>query len=368
MIIFNQAVRRIMKNKIRLLILLIMPILFIMMFAMQESRTLTIGLVDQDKSALSKKLTAELEGLHQVKVELLDESAVYNKTVSYQIDYTLIIESGFESQIIQGEQPQLQEFYLNEKEKLFIARNVVENFIGAMTQLAAGADYDKEQFDAVLKEYENSALGLTNESNDGRELYQARAAMGFLVQFMLYMSVITAGLVSEDKQSGVFYRIFYAPVTLRRYIIENLAAFLIVGIAQVTIIMALLTTVFNVSFGSSPIPMYLLFVLFSIVCICFGLWIVSLFQKPLGAYITVIFLTTPLVMLGGCYWNKEFMPDIFQNIALFLPTTWVMDSVERILYEGSSISDLSLEIMILFLFAGIFLAAGLFKKVDVSQI
>jgi len=367
MTIFRQVFKRIFQNKTRLLVLLIMPLLFIMMFAMQDERSLTIGLVDKDNSMLSEKLTSQLTIMDKVKVIPLQEQAVYDKTVSYQLDYTIIIEAGFEQELISGGSPEVQEFYLNEKEKLFYARNIVNNFIYSMKNLAAGVEFEKVEFEKAFIEFEKGKLAVSNQAADNNKILQTKAAMGFLVQFMLYMSVITAGLILEDKHSRVFYRVFYAPVTLKRYIMENLSAFLLVGILQVTLILGLLKIVFDMQFGSNPMNLLLLFILFSLVCISLGMWIVSIFQKPIGAYAFIIVITTPLVMLGGCYWPLDFMPEILQKIALFVPTTWVMTGVDKILYEGKSLIDLMPEILILVIFSGIFLAAGLLKKVDISK-
>jgi len=235
-----------------------------------------------------------------------------------------------------------------------------------MKTLAAGAGFDKAKFDAALIEYENGRLRIDNEAVNSKT-HKARAAMGFLVQFMLYRSVITAGLVLEDKNSGIFYRVFYAPVTLKRYIAENLAAFLAVGIIQVTLVLVLIKSAFGIEFGGNGISMYLLFIVFSLVCISLGMYLVSLFKKPMGAYTTIVLITTPLVMLGSCYWPMDFMPRLFQKIALFLPTSWVMASVDKILYKGTNIIGVGLEISVLIIFTGIFLSAGLFKKVDISK-
>ena len=46
MIIFIQSIKRIFKNKIRFVVLLIMPLLFIAMFATHDERALTIGVID----------------------------------------------------------------------------------------------------------------------------------------------------------------------------------------------------------------------------------------------------------------------------------------------------------------------------------
>ena len=366
MIIFRQAVKRIIQNKLRLIVLMIIPALFIILFAMQNETSLSIGVVDNDQTILSNKLIEGIKNIYEVKVKILDEKAVFDKTVSYQTDYSIIIEPGFEEKLMAGKNPEIKEFYIAEKEKLFYARMYIENYIYNMKLIANGVGFDKDGFSNALKKYDDGSLSVKNESGTGKKMPQSRAAMGFLIQFMLYMSVITAGLVLEDKGSGVFYRVFYAPVTLKRYFTENLAAFLIVGILQVSVVLVLVKSI-GLELGNSPLSMYILLIVFSLVCISLGIWLVSLFKKPLHAYLAIILVTTPLVMLGGCYWPKEFMPDTINKIALFLPTTWVMQGVDKFLYNGKNIMDALLEVLVLLIFSGIFMAAGLLRKVDISK-
>jgi ABC-2 type transport system permease protein len=72
-------------------------------------------------------------------------------------------------------------------------------------------------------------------------------------------------------------------------------------------------------------------------------------------------------MLGGCYWTKDMMPEVMNKIANFIPTSWVMAAVDKLLYEGKGLAGISMELLILLLFTGVFMAGGLFKKVDVSK-
>ncbi|MBC8061632.1 MAG: ABC transporter permease [Clostridiaceae bacterium] len=367
MIIFNQVIKRIFKNKIKLIIILFMPVIFILMFAMQQQSTLTVGVVDKDNSTISKGLINNLRQLKKVQVLMLKEDKVYDKAVSYGTDYSIIIQEGFEDKLMAGEASLIKEFYLNPKEKLFYARLYVDNYLSNMKMLAKGTGYDKIKFSTAFKVFQESKLSFENAADSGKSKDQSRIALAFLVQFMLYMSVITAGLILEDKNSGVFYRVFYAPVSIKKYLFQNLAAFLIIAIIQVVMILLIIKEVLGLGLGEHPFNMFILFVVFSLVCVSLGLFVVSLFKKSIYAYTLILFITTPIVMLGGCYWKKEMMPDIMQKIALFLPTTWLMDGVDKLLFENKSIANAFVEIMVLFIFAGIFLAAGLVKKVDVSK-
>lgn len=367
MIIFKQVIKRICKNKLRLSVILVMPIIFILMFTMQKTATLTIGIVDKDNSVLSNQLINNLKEMDKVKVELLDEGKVYDKTVSYGLDYSIIIDKGFQEKIVSGGDAKVEEFYITPKEKLYYARTYIDNYINNMKILASGAASDKIKFMEEVKKYEESPLSVKNASKDNDDSLSISLAIGFLVQFMLYTSVITAGLILEDKTSGVFYRVFYAPIKVKRYLFENLAAYSLIAIAQVILILLFINKVMGKQLGSSPISMYILFSVFSLVCISLGLFLVSISKKPIYAYMIIFTITTPLLMLGGCYWDRSVMPEIINKISLFLPTTWVMDGAKILLSRDKGLSDILLQILVLLIFAVIFFTAGLLKKVDVSK-
>jgi ABC-2 type transport system permease protein len=367
MVIFKASIKRIFKNKIKLLILLILPVAFIAMFTLQNESSTSIGVADMDNSNLSEKMADNLKKMYKVKVIMIDEDDIYDKVVSYQIDYAIILKAGFEENLLSGKDPEVGEFYITEKEKLFYTRVFIDNFINNMKLLANGVNFEKVRFESALSEYDNNKLAVINKANSDKNMSQSRLALGFLVQFMLYMSVITAGIISEDKNSGVFYRVFYAPVSIKRYLLENLSAFLVTGILQVFTIITFVKYGLGFELGNQSFNMYILYSVFSLVCVSLGVLLVSLFKKPIYTYIIAILITTPLLMLGGCYWPKEFMPDIIIKISHFIPTYWVMSGVDKLLFEGKGLKDIFLEIFILLLFSGIFFAGGLFRKVDVCN-
>lgn len=367
MTIFKHAIKRLVGSKLKLFIMLAAPVLFALMFVMQSKLAVSIAVVDNDHSTLSQKLITSMESISGIKVTVLDDKALDDKIISYQASYSIIIPEKFEQTLVAGSNPVIGEFYLLEKEKLFYVRAFINNYIADMKALAATAGHDREAFGRAYAAYADGKLALANESISQDKIPQARGAMGFLVQFMLYMSVITAGLILEDRSSGVYYRVFFAPVSRRRYFTENLLAFLAIGALQVVFVLTFLHLVFGVSLGNYPLASYVLFTAFALVCISFGMWLITLFKKPLLAYLSIVFLVTPLVMLGGCYWPSSYMPDILIKISKFMPTTWVMQGVDKVLSDGASLGGIGLELLILLLFAGIFMAAGLVKKVDISK-
>lgn len=368
MTVFRHALKRIFSSKLKLAVIFLCPALFTAMFMTTTRSTMTILVADNDHTALSEKLAAGLGALDKgIEVILVGEDEAVDKIMSYQADEAFTIPKGFEDAILSGKTPSVEAFYVLDMGGAYYAKTYIDGFVSDMKTLAAGAGYDKETFGAALTAYSQEKLSAKGSgAADGAETAWAYGSLGFLVQFMLYMSIITAGVILEDRNSGVYYRTFFAPVSLKRYYAENLLAFLAVGVLQAVISIILLITVFGMNLVN-PLAILALYIVFTLVCIALGMWLITFFKRPMFAYLSILFITTPLVMLGGCYWPSSFMPDLVVKIARFLPTSWVMQAVDKVLNSGANLGGIGLEILVLLLFAGIFMAAGLVKKVDIAK-
>lgn len=367
MIIFNQAMKRILSNKVRIAVMLLLPIIFIVSFALQDANKIVVGVVDLDQSKLSKSLVEQIDSMSKVSIVDLKESNMIAKTIKGKANYSIVIEKGFEENIISGEEVHIKEYYNEEKEKIYYIRLLEETFIQNMQSLAKGANYQKEAFEQTLEVYNDNKLDINNNNADNDKNTQSRSAMGFLVQFMLYMSVMTAVLICEDKSNGIFFRIFSSPLKLVKYIAQYMLAFWIIGIIQESIILILIRYVFDMSLGCKPILLFVLFGVFSMVCVSIGILLVSVLKKAIHAYIAIILLTTPMVMLGGCYWSSEIMPEYMQVASLAIPTTWVMRAVDNLLLTQMNEKIFLQSIGALLVFAAVFLAIGMTRRIDVGK-
>jgi ABC-2 type transport system permease protein len=367
MTIFKHVMKRICSSKLKLAVIFVCPVLFTAMF-MSTPNTTTILLVDDDQSVISQLLAERLQAMdNKVKVEISEENIIDDKILSYQADEAVIIPKGFGEDILSGGKAAVEEFYIIESEGVYYARAFIDGFVSDMKALADTLAPDREAFGEALDSYRQYTLSIqAPPAEDTVKLVWAYGSLGFLVQFMLYMSIITSGIILEDRNSGVYYRTFFAPVSLKRYYTENLLASLTVGILQGAISITVLILVFGMDFVA-PAAILVLFAVFSLVCISLGMWLITLFKRPLMAYLSILGITTPLVMLGGCYWDINFMPDILVKISKFMPTSWVMQAVSKVLYGGAAISGIMVELLVLLLFSGVFFAAGLAKKVEISK-
>ncbi len=59
-----------------------------------------------------------------------------------------------------------------------------------------------------------------------------------------------------------------------------------------------------------------------------------LFKELAGGVISMV--NIPMLMVGGCFWPKEIMPEFMQTLSNFMPTAWFLNGAEKIL-DGKGI-------------------------------
>lgn len=367
MTIFSSALKRIFKSKVRFVILILCPFICISAFTFQNHRAATVGVVDYDNTVASKGIYDILNKIEGIKLEKVSEDRMYDMTASYVLDYSIVIDKGFENKLLSGEEANLGEYYIEDREKTYFIKNSLSQELDNYRILAQASHSDKAKFESALKKYRQPGLEVQSNLEQNNRIFKARAAVGFLVQFMMYMGVITTGLILEDKANGTYYRVFSGPVSIKRYMSENFLAFFITAVIQSLSIILASRLLFGMYLGSSPVAFLLLFVVFSLVCISIGMLVTSLCKKPIQAYVAITVLTTPIIMLGGCYWEFSIMPDLMNRVGRFVPMSWLMRAVDSILNGSFTTNSLLLNFGILLLFAAVFFTAGIVKKVDISD-
>ncbi len=365
MIIFRTTFYRIMKHKVRLLIIILMPLLFIVTFlSMGTEIPLKVAVVDEDNTPFTAML---MTGITE-NFTLVDcaKDDIINELIAGNIDYALLIEPGFTGELIAGKTPLLDGYSIGESNLNIPIENYLSYLLSAAEEIANSAENDTQLFYQGLGYLSSGIMELSLVRTDSVDRSLGPAAIGFLMQFSLYMSVITTAIIVEDKMKKTFFRIFAAPISVKRYMSENLLSFFIVGIIQVIAVLLFTRYYMNIYLGESIWNMLLLLTIFTAVSITFGLLITAYAKNTTQAYLTIAVITTPMIMIGGGYWPRHSMPEILIKIGDFIPTSWVMSATDKLLY-GGNIASIGKELVILLAFAVVFFLAGVIRKVDISR-
>lgn len=369
MIVFRLTLKRLFGSKVRLGLMFIGPLLFISMFVLSMNSQFSIGIVDEDASYMSKALSKELA--QRYKVSMINEENIASRIAEYQDQYIIKIPVGFEASLNQPlESVVVKGYYQTLSTKNAVVEEDINGIVMRMHTIIRSVDGSSTKAYEIYEAYKAQKFDIIDSVGASGVTERFVSSMGFLIQFLLYMAIATTGLLIEDRHSGTYFRNFYAPIKLRRYLFESLLAFMFVGFLQVTLVFAFNLGTMNFSGtefdGMFFLKVYAIILLFSVVAIALGMFVVNVFKTPTAAYSFMGFITTPLVMLGGCYWDKSFMPEILQTIGRFLPTTWAMEGIHIVISSGTT-SQLLEVVGVLLLFITCFFALGLIKKVDVAN-
>jgi ABC-type multidrug transport system permease subunit len=97
--------------------------------------------------------------------------------------------------------------------------------------------------------------------------------------------------------------------------------------------------VFKISWGEHWVMVFILLLSWAAACAGFAIMFGSM-AKNEGQINTIPLISSMLLAaLGGCWWPIEVAPEWMQQLAMFLPTGWVMDALHKLMYFGGSMAD-----------------------------
>ncbi|KAB3533585.1 ABC transporter permease [Alkaliphilus pronyensis] len=367
MTIFNFTIRRIMRDKGQLITMLLVPIGFITLVMMLFSGgqfNMSIGVVDYDNTEWTQSFINSLD--NKGIIVSIDEDEIEGKLLSNKINLGLVIPKGFTDDVVSMENPQIQAYSINETDVTVPVTIFIDNFLAASKHIAAAADGNIDTFNKGISLYINGSNNVKEAFYDvGESKGSTVSGMGFLVMSMLYFSVSASGIIMEDKEGKTFYRVLTAPVRLREYMLQKILSFLVLLQAQVITVFLLMKYVFKMNMGPSLFNLLVALFVFSIVCISFGVALTSLSKNTRQLSALSPILIIPMVMLGGSFWPREIMPEILIKLSNIVPTTWILISIEKILY-GQNLVSITTELGILLMFSIVFFLLGTWKKTEIE--
>jgi len=159
----------------------------------------------------------------------------------------------------------------------------------------------------------------------------AQAIPGTMVMFTMLV-LLTSGAVQLviERNEGLLRRLASTPISRGSVVLGKLIARVAMGMVQIGFAMAVGTVLFGMDWGPS-LPM--------VVAVLFG-W--ATFNAALAIVLgnmartdsqmagIGVMATMVLAGLGGAWWPIEITPEWMQQLALFLPTGWVMDALHKL--------------------------------------
>lgn len=365
MSIFKHTIKRIFRNKIQLIFIILYPLAYMSLGLIDDQPALKAAIIDHDQTELTASLIRSLETKAEMKT--IKEENIEQELKKLKVDYVLVIDQGFTKRLIQGESGGLSEFSVKESNLSQPLSIYLKQWAGQAETIAASAGYQPEAFYTSYKQYgELGPLKLNSPPIQDQQEEKSRKVLGFLVTPMLYTSLVAGLQIISNRNNHTLYRTLAAPVRIRSYMLQMIGSFLFVAVIQLTFAMLVLKWVYGVAMNQSEWGLYVLLILFSVAAVSFGVAVSSISKSILQACLIGICIIEPISMLGGSYGPLDWAPDFIKTISQFTPVYWVMTGIDQLLH-GQSLLGLGKEALMIILFAVIFFLLGTLRKTDIAK-
>jgi len=369
MTVFFYTVKRLLRNKATLLTMLLLTPLFIgFTYGLGNfgQTGITVGLVDLDNTPLTEMLIEVLE--ESTSVVKLKEGDIRSALSGNKADYILVLDSGFSNQIIEGNEPKLRSYSIQESNIAARVKIKMEGFLGAAMSLADTAQGDQVAFYAGMDAYRGGSFVIDSKTfrKDEKSIDTALGGLGLLAMSMMLLSTFSAINLIKDRENRTLFRVLASPISLKGYMLQNILSFLMVLVSQVAITLAIVRFVYGIYLGPSVLNLFLVMSVFALLCVAMGIALAAVARNARQASTIASLIVTPMSMLSGLFWPRSIMPEFLQVVGRYLPPTWVVEAANKVML-GRPISSASVELLILLGFILVFFLLGTWRRTDISR-
>ncbi|MDF9828829.1 ABC transporter permease [Parabacteroides sp. PF5-6] len=332
--LLEKEFKQIRRDAILPRIIFLLPVLqlLILPFAANfEMRNINLGIVDQDQSLTSRRLTDKV--LSSGYFRLSDVAPSYDEALqrieNNTTDILLEIPSGFERDL--GREAEVE---------VLIAANAVNGTKGGM-----GSAYLTQ----IIEQFNAERQGLATVSRvmprflfNPHLNYKNYMVPGILVFLITIISgFLTALNIVSEKERGTIEQINVTPIPKALFLLSKLIPFWIIGFILLTIGILITWIVYGLTPLGSFGVIYLFSAIYVIAFTGMGLAISSISSNQQQAMYTAFFFLIIFALLSGLFTPVSSMPPWAQTLTLFNPVRYFVEVMRMVYLKGSTLSDLS---------------------------
>lgn len=317
-----------------------------------SSKPMDVGIVDNDRSIMSKDFIKNIKSQEEFKITLVSKKDGESKLTAGDIDCNIIIPKGFEKSIYSNK---IKKFYVQSL-KGVSATAWVDNYTNIYlnnimdTFKACGSNIDV--FNKIYKssKVKAPALSIKKVKNKASDKEITSRSIGFFIMIVMMDASISSGFILKEKKNRAYLRIRSSKVSSKAYVLANIFAGFIIAAVQVFIALTIMIGIFKINAYVEFWQLLSILLCFAISAVGLGILIVSFCKSSNSATYAITLIITPSCMMGGCFIPTDLMPETIQKISYFLPQRWTIAAIEK-LQGGSSFESIISYILVILVFA-----------------
>jgi ABC-2 type transport system permease protein len=341
------------------------PVLQLILFGYAinaDPKRLPTAVLAADSSAYSRTLLAALQtsGYFRIDHHAASESEIEDLLAHGRVQFAVTIPENFGRKLVRGERPVL----LVEADASDPA--AIGNAVAALAQLSMSSLSRDLQgslgdLNPVLPPFDMRVHRRYNP--EGVTAYNI--VPGLLGTILTMTMVLMTGLaMTRERERGTFENLLSTPALPIEVMTGKIVPYILIGLIQVTLIVACALLLFEVPLLGNPLLLYFAVLIFIAANLTLGITFSSLARNQLQAMQMTFFFFLPSILLSGFMFPFRGMPEWAQWIGSLLPLTHFLVLVRGIMLKGNVLQDLWPQIwpIVAFMLTVIAIGLGFYRR------
>lgn len=334
----------------------LMVMLVIPLVANLDVKNVSVTIVDNDHSQLSRRIIADISASEVLNVVVLCNT--HNEAMltveNGNADVLLTIPANYSRDISSGSQIDVEANGVNATKGMIGSQYVVRAVMESITRW-------QNENGMTVSESNISVINRYNPTLDFRN-YMIPALM--VVLLIIICGFLPALNLVSEKETGTIDAMNVTPVSRLTFVMSKLIPFWAVGIIVVTIGMLVGRLVYDLTPTGNIAAIYLATILFSLVMSGFGVSVANYSSTMLQSIFVMFAFIMIFQLMSGLFTPIGSMPQWAQSITYFIPPRYFIEIMRSIYLKGTPLAELSTQFLALLGFAAFFcsIAALSYKK------
>jgi ABC-2 type transport system permease protein len=303
----------------------------------QELRNGSVGIVDEDNSALSRRLDAALLPPYFQRPQMIAERDVDHAMDVARYTFVIVIPPNFERDVLAGRSPAVQ----------------IDVDATAMVQAGLGSAYIPQILSTEIRNFVSRTEGSFLSRSQGVALspvtLAARVAfnpntqtswftstMGIINSITMLSIIMSGAAVVREREHGTMDHLLVMPVTPFEIAMSKICANgLIITAAAGLSLVLVVRQLLGVPIAGS-VPLFLCGVaLYLFFASAIGILLATIARSMPQLGLLFMLVAVPMMLLSGSNTPLESMPPLLRDLMLLVPSTHFVAYAQAILYRGA---------------------------------
>jgi ABC-2 type transport system permease protein len=316
------------------------PVLQLILFGYAinaDPKRLPTAVLSADSSPYSRTLLSamQISGYFRLDRLAVNEDELDALLAQGRVQFAITIPENFGRKLVRGERPVL----LVEADASDPA--AVGNAVAALNQVVLSLNRDLAGALSELKTTAPPVEVRVHRRYNPEGVTAYNIVPGLLGVILTMTMVLMTGLaMTRERERGTFENLLATPALPIEVMTGKIVPYILIGLIQVTLVLAAAFTVFDVPMQGSVVLLYAVVLLFIAANLTLGITFSSIARNQLQAMQMTFFFFLPSILLSGFMFPFRGMPEWAQWIGQALPLKHFLVLVRGVILKGNAAYEL----------------------------